>query len=1250
MGIFVKKNISSYKIDLQTPLQAVAVSIKCHVRVTVCSLYLPPGDNIQLDQLQALMDQLPKPFMILGDMNAHHPMWHDPRPTDPRGETIVNFIERNDIALLDKNKMTSIWKVDKTFSHIDLSICSSELLPWFHWDVYEEPLNSDHFPILIKSGIQRNVGGTARWIMNQAKWDVYKANTENEKDIEEFSSVDEAANFFEKHIKEAATKSIPRSKGTRRRKSPPWWNQKCRAAICKRKAAFRRYTRVSSRANYDKFSKARAEAKRTVKQSKREAWENFINSINMKSTTKEIWKKIHMLNNRHKSDMVTTLILNKKEIKITNIPLILKEHLVETMCKQGCVQTLHEEHHNPRVCTISIRFETDEATNKALELDGTEIEGHTIKVELVEQNQQEEEPKVLDDPKEIADCLGKRFSHISSENSSPQIFKEHKDRTEKVKLDFNTREKKGYNRPFNMEELEFALKDRKDSAPGQDEIYYSMLKNLAPSGKQLLLDLMNRVLKDSKFPVQWKESLIIPILKEGKLATNSSSYRPIALTSCVCKLLEKMVDRRLRWFLESKGHIDKCQSGFRRGRSTTDCLASLATEAQDAFRKKQYLLCVFFDLEKAYDTCWKHLIMKELHKFGLRGELAKLIEDYLTNRKFRVKVDSSLSEQYTQEMGVPQGGVLSCTLFNIAINTAVAVIKGLVSYSLYVDDKRIAYAHTSIDICRRMIQRALNALHKWSLETGFRFSTDKTEWMIFYSYIQAPTNTITLTLNDKVLKQVTTKKFLGLIFDRLLNWQNHVSYLRGKTMSALNIIQVISRCNRGTDSKTLLRIYRAIVRSKLDYGCQVYGTETSYLDPLDPVHHKGIRVCIGAYRSSPIDSLYVEANEPSLKVRRQILQLQYYARMKQFPPDRVPLRLDDTSLDGEYSRPSTKPVTLGYRVRQAVTRLDLNIPNIALLTESKLGPWELPTPKVCMELAKYPKSSTTDEKYLQHFLSHKHTSDIDIYTDGSKSDNCVGSGVAIIKRGKVEGSIKRRLHETATVFTAELFAIKLALISLKTSRGITCTIYSDSRSALQAIQNQSLKSMVMEILELYKELGKRGICITLCWIPGHAGISGNDLADHEAKEATDLNVISTQDIPVSDVKSYMKRKVIDKWKLDWENKAEPNKLKEICPTVKGTPLNLGLTRKDSWKLTRLRIGHTRLTHSFHFTGEDMGICVECEVPMSVKHILIECGNFALQRLQHYDPREVTLKELLTNRELVLEVLQFLKDIDWYNDI
>ena len=808
---------------------------------------------------------------------------------------------------------------------------------------------------------------------------------------------------------------------------------------------------------------------------------------------------------------------------------------------------------------------------------------------------------------------------------------------------------------FTIEELEFALKDRGDSAPGPDEIYYSMLKNLAPSGKKLLLDLMNRILKDGKFPEQWKESLIIPILKEGKLATSAGSYRPIALTSCLCKLLEKIVDRRLRWFLESKGLIDRCQSGFRRGRSTTDCLAALATEAQDAFRRKQYLFCVFFDLEKAYDTCWKHLIMKQLHKFGLRGELARLIEDYLSNRKFRVKVNNSLSEQYMQEMGVPQGGVLSCTLFNIAINTAVTVIKGLVSYSLYVDDKRIAYSHSDPGICRQRIQRVLNALHRWSIQSGFRFSLDKTEWMVFYRNIKAfetPTNPIQLTLDGKVLKQVVTKKFLGLIFDRRLQWINHVTYLRGACLKTLNIIQIISRSSKETDSRTLLRIYRALVRSKLDYGCPVYGTAPQYsLKPLDPVHHKGIRLCLGAYRSSPLESLYVEANEPKLSDRRQILQLQYYARMKQFPPDRVPVRLDNRSLDGEYSRPSNKPISLGFSARHAVTSLELNFPNIALLVESKLGPWELPAPVVCMNLAKYPKSSTSDNKYKQYFLHHKHSSDTDLYTDGSKSGPCVGAGVAIMSRGKVVGRIKRRLHETASVFTAELYAIKLALISLKTSQAVSCSIYSDSRSAIQAIEGLSSNKLVTEILELLIVLNKKEINIIFCWLPGHAGITGNDLADKEAKTAAGLNVVSTQDIPVSDVKSYIKRRIYDKWRLDWGNKTiEQVKLKEICPTIKGTPINFGLSRKDTWKLTRLRIGHTRLTHSYNYTGEDMGTCVECEVPMTVKHILTECGNFALERLAHYDHREVSLKKLLTDREYVKKVLLFLKDIRWYSEI
>ena len=144
--------------------------------------------------------------------------------------------------------------------------------------------------------------------------------------------------------------------------------------------------------------------------------------------------------------------------------------------------------------------------------------------------------------------------------------------------------------------------------------------------------------------------------------------------------------------------------------------------------------------------------MQQLHKFGLRGELPLLINNFLSDRKFRVRVGITLSEEYEQEMGVPQGGVLSCTLFNIAINTVVEVIRGLVSYSLYVDDKRIAYAGTDPTICKKRLQDVLNALQRWAIKTGFRFSTIKTEWMIFYRNIKEPTG-IEFTLGGKLLKK-----------------------------------------------------------------------------------------------------------------------------------------------------------------------------------------------------------------------------------------------------------------------------------------------------------------------------------------------------------------------------------------------------------------------------------------------------------------------------------------------------------------
>ena len=132
-----------------------------------------------------------------------------------------------------------------------------------------------------------------------------------------------------------------------------------------------------------------------------------------------------------------------------------------------------------------------------------------------------------------------------------------------------------------------------------------MLKHLPDTSFKTLLNIFNYIWTTGKFPEDWTYATIIPISKPKKDPAELNNYRPIALTSCLCKTLERMINKRLTWFLESNNHISLFQSGFRSDHSTTDNLVTLETFISDAFIKKEYVIVVFFALEKAYDTTWR---------------------------------------------------------------------------------------------------------------------------------------------------------------------------------------------------------------------------------------------------------------------------------------------------------------------------------------------------------------------------------------------------------------------------------------------------------------------------------------------------------------------------------------------------------------------------------------------------------------------------------------------------------------------
>ncbi len=219
-----------------------------------------------------------------------------------------------------------------------------------------------------------------------------------------------------------------------------------------------------------------------------------------------------------------------------------------------------------------------------------------------------------------------------------------------------------------------------------------MLKHLPEVSLEALLVAFNDVWMNGQFPESWHQATVIPIPKPGKDPTNPSNYRPIALTSCMCKIFERIVNHRLVFYLENNGIITDYQSGFRKSKSTVNQIIRLESAVREAFVKKEHLVAVYFDMEKAYDTTWKRGIMIDLHEAGLRGRLPLFISDFLKNRKFSVRIGATLSDLYDQEEGVPQGSILSVTLFSMKINDIVKVLTNGIDCSLYVDDFLICYS------------------------------------------------------------------------------------------------------------------------------------------------------------------------------------------------------------------------------------------------------------------------------------------------------------------------------------------------------------------------------------------------------------------------------------------------------------------------------------------------------------------------------------------------------------------------------
>jgi hypothetical protein len=176
---------------------------------------------------------------------------------------------------------------------------------------------------------------------------------------------------------------------------------------------------------------------------------------------------------------------------------------------------------------------------------------------------------------------------------------------------------------------------------------------------------------------QWTEAIVIHILKPGKDAIQPENYRPISLTSCLCKIMERMVNKRLVNVLDERNLIPEQQYGFRKNRSTTDVLNIL---------NREYSAMLSLDISKAYDTCWGRGILNTLKTWKINRRMLGFAKNLMNNRTLRVAVGNTLSSPMSIKNRVVQGAVLNVTFFLVVMATICMGIEEPTRILGYADD------------------------------------------------------------------------------------------------------------------------------------------------------------------------------------------------------------------------------------------------------------------------------------------------------------------------------------------------------------------------------------------------------------------------------------------------------------------------------------------------------------------------------------------------------------------------------------
>jgi hypothetical protein len=645
-------------------------------------------------------------------------------------------------------------------------------------------------------------------------------------------------------------------------------------------------------------------------------------------------------------------------------------------------------------------------------------------------------------------------------------------------------------REISLQELEKTVKERpKKKAPGIDGFPTAGLEHLFEALGETLAEVLNRCLREGRFPKEWKQAEVAWIPKPG-----GTGVRPVCLLPTIGKVYDKILATRLSYYLEAKGLLSDRQFGFRKGRGTAEAIGKAATGIKRAREEGKHAVLVALDIRNAFNSAWYPKLSQLLARSGCPGNLGRAISDFLRDRSV-----ASEGATVKTERGCPQGSCLGPILWLLVmeewfqeVDRLVAPENVTVEIQAFADDQLITITGPSMRGLEEAWEAVWAACQRWAATHKLEYAPEKTTAVFAPSWRRGKKMAKRgprLKIGGTTIRTEESMKYLGVIIDRGLSWREHARHAARNIMTSAQKIRGIAGRTWGTEPRILREIFDGAIRPALMYGAEIWGEKAE-----DPIIRRHLRAAQRAFLLG-VTRAYRTTSNVALEVLAGCTPPHFEAAARH----------------------------ANWRER---------------------GTAEFEGKAV---FAEGPHPAEPERKWEE--LPAETIPGTSFWTDASQGDGGTAIGIVKTEGGETKETRGLRLQDGYPTHMAELYALGIAIKSVAGQRGGNFNFVTDSRVALDMLTKRK-GGAAHAILKEVERIETEGATVKLWWSSDrNRGIAEADRIAKRARENPEEFPEDHAPITGRMIKKEATRVAMAKWQQEWDQGDKGRATHEIIGTV-----------------------------------------------------------------------------------------------------